>query len=157
MNRLKTAWARLGIYFDVLMNLSRYMQQSRLYGNEFLAEEYHKQMRRNTMFSSKMKSFVKRLLYGSDWEQIEREVYLPIGASETEDEPESQCINIYGKPKGINCGETFGELCKEIKDLKQSNEELTSRLEDLKLTSELTTIQLVNLRIEMRTCKGYRL
>jgi hypothetical protein len=154
MKRLKTAWARLEIYFDVFMNLSRYMQQSRLYGNEFMVEEYHKQMRRNTMFSIKMKSFVKRLLYGSDWEDIEHEVYAPICS--TGDNLESQCINIYGQPKGINCGETFGELYKEIKDLKQCNEELTSRLEDLKLTTELTTIQLVNLRIEMRTCKGYQ-
>jgi hypothetical protein len=63
---------------------------------------------------------------------------------------ESQCINVYGKPKGINCGETFGELYKELKALKQSTEELTSRLEDLKLTTELTTIQLVNLRLEVR-------
>jgi hypothetical protein len=136
------------------MNLSRYMQQSRLYGDEFMIEEYHKKARRDTMFNKKIKRLVKHILYGIDWEDIEHELYAPICS--TGDNLESQCINIYGQPKGINCGETFGELYKELKALKQSTEELTSQLEDLKLTTELTTIQLVNLRIEMRTCKGYK-
>jgi hypothetical protein len=135
MKRLKTAWARLGIYFDVFMHLSRYMQQSRLYGDEFMIEEYHKKARRKTMFSKKIKRLVKHILYGSDWEDIEHEVYAPICS--TGDNPESQCINIYGKPKSINCGETFGSLY--------------AQLEDLRLTCEQTRIELVNLRIEVRT------
>jgi hypothetical protein len=133
MNRLKTARARLEIYFDVFMNLSRYMQQSRLYGNEFMVDEYHRQTRRNTMFSSKMKSFIKRLLYGSDWEIIENEVYMPIGAPSTVDIPEAQCINIHGKPKGIDCGKSLGELNKELKSLKSDLEQMKIELGTLRL------------------------
>jgi hypothetical protein len=153
MKRLKATWKRLGIYFDVFMHLARYMQQPRLYGDEFMIEEYHKTTRRNTMFSRKIKSFVKRLLYGREWEQIEQEVYMPIVGNKVDDGQESQCINVYGKPKGINCGETFGELCKEIKALKQISQNLDARLEDLEQTSELTSIQLVNLLLEIRTQK----
>jgi hypothetical protein len=151
MKRLKTTWKKLGIYFDVFMHLSRYMQQSRLYGDEFMIEEYHKKARRKTMFKDKLKRFAKRLLYGSDWEMIEHEVYAPICS--TGDNPESECINIYGQPKGINCGETFGELYKEIKALKQSTEELTTRLENLEQVSELSSIRIVNLLLEVKMRK----
>jgi hypothetical protein len=107
-------------------------------------------MRSNAMFSRKIKRFAKRILYGSDWEQIEHEVYMPIVANETDDIPESECINVYGKPKGINCGETFGQLYAQIKALKQTSNELNTQLEDLKLTSEQAKIELGNLRLEVR-------
>jgi hypothetical protein len=153
MKRLKTTWKKLGIYFDVFMHLSRYIQQSRLYGDKFMIEEYHKKARRKTMFKDKLKRFAKRLLYGREWEQIEQEVYMPIVGNKVDDEPQAECINVYGKPKGINCGETFGELYKELKALKQSTEELTTRLENLEQVSELSSIRIVNLLLEVKMRK----
>jgi hypothetical protein len=101
------------------------------------------------MFKDKLKSFVKRLLYGSAWEIIEREVYMPICPDTVDDIPESECINVYGKPKGINCGETFGELYAQIKVLRQDSDELTARFEDLKQASEEMKIEFGNLKLKL--------
>jgi hypothetical protein len=101
------------------------------------------------MFKDKFKRFVKRLLYGSDWEEIEHEVYAPVVGNETEDQPENQCINVYGKPKGINCGETFGNLYAQVKALRQDSDELTARFEDLKQASEEMKIEFGNFKLKL--------